>query len=92
MKWRGWKNVPARKPLAVYSVVFASAIIVRHVWIGIDVPQNISGLLQMIVTVCVGSYAGSSAWESTRRYDNTNCSSWEGQQGYANEDDLRQGL
>lgn len=92
MKWRGWRNVPARKPLAVYSVLFASAVIVRHVWIGMDVPPNISGLLQMIVTVCVGSYAGSSAWEATRRSGTANFSQWEGQQGYANEDDLRQGI
>lgn len=87
MKWPGWRNVPARKPLAVYSVVFASAIIGWHILIGADVPQNISSLLQMLITVCVGAYAGSSAWETTRQSNYGQ----EGQ-GYVNENDFRQGL
>lgn len=63
-KWKGWANTPARKPLAVYSVVYVSAVLSYYVYRGADVPERISDLLTSLLYVCVGSYAATSAYET----------------------------
>ena len=62
-----WAELPTRKPLAVGSALFVSAIVLWHTANGTDVPPGVSGLLESLIYACVGGYAASSACEATLR-------------------------
>ena len=66
MRWRGWKRLPARKPMAVGVVVYSGALLAWYAWNGADIPPGIAGIVQTLIYACVGGYAATSAYEAVR--------------------------
>jgi hypothetical protein len=62
--WPGWYSIPVRKPLAVVVGVVSLVICFFSFTCGVDIPPIAGGLLQTLVTVCIGAYSATSVVEN----------------------------
>ena len=63
MKWPGWSNIPAVKPVAVAGAVFAVGIVLIYVARSADIPPNITDMVKTLFLACFGIYGGKSVIE-----------------------------
>jgi hypothetical protein len=65
--WPGWCNVSVRKPLAVFSALWGAGVCTLAFFFNRDIPPGIVSVMVAIIPTCIGSYAASSAWETTQK-------------------------
>ena len=61
-----WYRVPLRKPLAVYASLLVGGSISIALWRGIDLPPNVSSLLQWFGGLTIAAYYASSTTEAVK--------------------------
>jgi len=61
-----WHNLPLRKPLAAYSALLIGVSVLISLLKGVDLPTNISELLQWFGGVTVAAYFASSTTEAIK--------------------------
>jgi hypothetical protein len=67
MIWQGWRNVPVRKPLAVIAFIWTVGFCSIAFYWSRDIPPGIQSVMIAVVPSCIIGYAGSSAWEATKK-------------------------
>jgi hypothetical protein len=64
MKWRGWRRVSVRKPLAVAAFVWTMSLCTAAFFMARDLPSGVVSVLLALVPSCIVGYAASSAYEA----------------------------
>lgn len=61
-----WAVLPVRKPLAVGAAFFVAIVVYWHTLAGTDIPPGTADVMKTLIYVCVGGYAATSAYETTK--------------------------